>query len=287
MWDIPTPTGDQGVAVTTVLMRMGAEAGARDPQTRELALKIVQGVPAGDHKGEIDAIYNWVKQHIVFRGEKDELVQAPDVTLRFEAADCDCASTLVAALLGSLGYIVDFKTVSKPGEHDFSHVYAVVLDDSTGQWRSLPLDTTVPQASPGLEPASLGRQYEWQGVPDSGMPAELGQILGRGSNMRGWPTDRYRYLGDNNAGETTADIIDAIDPAAVISAARGQQPYFPGQYTQYGYGQNYGQQSYGLTFTTPNVPLTQRPWFWPSVIGLMALGIWSMGNRMGNRRPTR
>jgi hypothetical protein len=264
-------------------MRMAAEAGARDPQTRELALKIVSGVAPGDHQGEINAIYQWVKRNITFRGEKDEQVQSPDVTLRFEAADCDCASTLMAALLGSIGYIVDFKTVSKPGERDFSHVYTVALDDSTGQWIRLPLDTTVQGASPGWEPDTLGRQFEWQGVPYD-LPADLGQIItGRAeANMSGWRNYSGHYLGGylGDDGQNAADIISAIDPAAVIAAARGEQlPYYNSAYT----GPYYGRQTYGLTVTTPNVPLTQRAWFWPSMIGLLALGIWSMGNRRPGR----
>src|SRR5581483_3845755 len=71
--------------------------------------------------------------------------------------DCDDHSTLIAALLKSLGYKVQFKVVATDqGSTDFTHVYAVVKDKRSGQW--VPLDSTVARAFPGWEPPGIQRQ---------------------------------------------------------------------------------------------------------------------------------
>jgi transglutaminase-like putative cysteine protease len=162
--------GDAGIAQTIRWMRHFAQKGAADPQIRQLALYIVQDVPNKDSQGEINAIYSWVKQQIKFRGEYQETVQAPEVTLKFRAGDCDCISTLIAALLGSIGYKIEFKTVAVRGSRDYSHVYVRVMDPNTGRWTAL--DTTVPQATPGWEPPDVSRQKEWQGLGRIGDTAQ-------------------------------------------------------------------------------------------------------------------
>src|SRR5579883_1426692 len=76
------------------------------------AMLAVQNIPSRDQAGEIQAVLDWVKQNIKFRGELGETVQTPLVTLQLRGGDCDCMSTLTAALLMALGYKVRFKTVA-------------------------------------------------------------------------------------------------------------------------------------------------------------------------------
>ncbi|HZU29550.1 MAG TPA: transglutaminase family protein, partial [Candidatus Angelobacter sp.] len=119
---IHIPDGDAGIARTIQFMRLAALQGARSPQIRGLALHIVRDVPSRDSQGEVQAIYNWVKQNIKFRGEYEETIQTPEVTLRFRAGDCDDHSVLLSALLASIGYRTEFKTVAVRGERQYSHV---------------------------------------------------------------------------------------------------------------------------------------------------------------------
>jgi hypothetical protein len=282
-----TPDGDKGVAITICLMQYAAQAGAQDPKIRELALKIVSGVPNNDRQGEIDAIYNWVKDNIAFRGEHDETVQAPEVTLRFEGADCDCQSVLVAALLGSIGYPVNFKTVASVGEKDFSHVYAEVLDDSTGQWRALPLDTTVAEASPGWEPPHIGRAKEWPAVG-------LGRFMRRHGRLRGLGQDDGS--GDST-GSQIADVIAAAGPIITAFRPQPQPMYMPG----YGVVYPNTPTQYSTPYYSPagnaNVPFSPNtnrtptasftaasiPWWGWALLGFGGLALFKSGESRGRR----
>jgi hypothetical protein len=70
--------------------------------------------------------------------------------------DCDSQAALVAALLGSLGFVVGLRAYGYAGADDYEHVYAVVIDNrknpSASNAKVLGLDTTVPSAVPGWEP---------------------------------------------------------------------------------------------------------------------------------------
>lgn len=166
--------GDRGIAQTIRYMYgavMGNE-GVASAEIRRQALTIVQGVPSRDQQGEINAVLQWVKSNIAFRGEWAETVQTPLVTLQLRAGDCDDQSTLMAALLGSLGYKTRFKTVAADpsAPYAFSHVYIEIFHRKTGQWISL--DSTVPQSFPGWQPPNIFRQKAWRtmGEPPAADP---------------------------------------------------------------------------------------------------------------------
>ncbi|HZU22129.1 MAG TPA: transglutaminase-like domain-containing protein, partial [Terriglobales bacterium] len=159
----PLAAGDDGIAQTVEVMTrlaQGAE-GAQNPYVRMLALDITRGLGARDYYGQIEAIYDWVKQNIEFRGEFSETVQSPLVTLQMGAGDCDCQATLVAALLGAQGIATRPVTVAADAEdpETFTHVYLEAFDRGANQW--VPLDTTVPSASPGWAPERVYRRREW------------------------------------------------------------------------------------------------------------------------------
>lgn len=156
--------GDRGISQTIRYMYgavMGNE-GVASAEIRRQALTIVQAVPSRDQQGEIAAILQWVKSNIAFRGEWAETVQTPLVTLQLRAGDCDDQSTLMAALLGSLGYKTRFKTVAADpsAPYAFSHVYIEIFQRKTGQWISL--DSTVPQSYPGWQPPRIFRSKAWR-----------------------------------------------------------------------------------------------------------------------------
>jgi transglutaminase-like putative cysteine protease len=247
----PLPDGDRGIKVTIDLMHKAASDGARDPQIRQLALQITQSVANKDYAGEIAAVYGWVKQNIRFRGEWDETIQAPEVTLKFGAGDCDDHSVLVCALLGALGYRCRFKTVAVRGEQEFTHVYAEALNPGAGQW--IALDTTVDQAYPGWEPPDKSREKEWNAL--SGWKG-LGRLRGA------------RRLGDA-VDQATADINAAtplVDAIALVNAQNYYRQTYgaPPPPSRSAVGLNYSPGSVQLTSTVPS-------WLWP--VALIAAGL--------------
>ena len=75
------------------------------------------------------------------------MVQTPVETLRVLTGDCDDKSTLLAALLESMGYATGFCALGFEGQ-PFSHVIALVR---LGQgW--CPLETIVPNIGMGWSP---------------------------------------------------------------------------------------------------------------------------------------
>jgi transglutaminase-like putative cysteine protease len=170
----PVSDGDAGIAQTIQHMQafVVGYKGVRSFVVRQAALEAVQGVERG--QPEIDSVFNWVKDNIEFRGEAGETIQSPEATINLGAGDCDDHATLLAALLRSLGYQTDFRTVAMNDSPDeYSHVYAVVQDKQTGQW--IPLDTTVERAYPGWEPDQIAREQTYGPMN----PTNSGGLLGR------------------------------------------------------------------------------------------------------------
>jgi len=149
--------GDRAIGKTIKHMQalvLGPE-GVGNPEVRIAALQAVRG--AIKNLNEIDYVLDWIKRTIEFRGENEETLQSPAVTLQLRAGDCDDHAMLIAAMLRSVGYNVQFKTVaaaaSSPGQ--LSHVYVVVQDKRTGEWKGV--DSTVSQSFAGWEPPMVYR----------------------------------------------------------------------------------------------------------------------------------
>ena len=150
------PDGDAGIARTVQIMQGLAHGrwGAKSIAVRKAALAAVRGTERG--MDEITAVLDWIKRNIEFRGENGETLQSPESTLELGAGDCDCQSTLAAAMLQWLGYQTRFSTVAMiDAPEDLSHVYVEVKDKRSGQW--LPLDSTVARSWPGWTPDGVAR----------------------------------------------------------------------------------------------------------------------------------
>lgn len=110
------PGGVRGTRATLTVMGRLAHQGATDPALRAAAADIVRarGVSGHDRAGQIAALHEWVRDHITFVGDVagTETVQAPRVTLRLGIGDCDDLSTLLAALLLSIGIPADFRVIA-------------------------------------------------------------------------------------------------------------------------------------------------------------------------------
>lgn len=168
----PIPDGDAGVQRTVQIMQGLAHGkwGAKSVKVRQAALEAARGTERG--MDEITSVLDWVKGHIEFRGENGETLQSPEATLELGAGDCDCQSTLIAAMLQWLGYQTRFRTVALlDAPQEFSHVYVEVRDKRSGQW--IPLDATVARSWPGWEPDDVARGLSY--TPSS--PPFVGRSL--------------------------------------------------------------------------------------------------------------
>lgn len=100
-----------------------------------------------DHSPTLDEIDEQIRPFYVYRDEEEEVVRTPlfmvndrETIGRFEG-DCDCVSTLVAAVCALYGYRVRFVAIRYDPSVDYiQHVFVQALD-SYG-WRVL--DLTVP-----------------------------------------------------------------------------------------------------------------------------------------------
>lgn len=114
----------------------------RAPQIRELALDLTSQLRPKDWAGEIKAVFEFVRDQIRYtrdiRGM--ETLQIPPVTLDLSAGDCDDKSTLLAALLESIGHPTRFVAVGYTVPKAYSHVY---VETKLGP-RWVALDATMP-----------------------------------------------------------------------------------------------------------------------------------------------
>jgi len=169
------PNGDAGVSATIALMKglVFGRNGVRSPLVRRTALEAVRGTERG--LAEVDAVFDWVRRHVEFRGEYGETLQSPEATIRFAAGDCDDQSTLAAALLESLGISTRFVTVAlRSSPDELSHVYVEAFDPRTQQWLSI--DPTVEASYPGWEPDNVVRAESYSPNRESGLLVGLGLL---------------------------------------------------------------------------------------------------------------
>lgn len=136
------PPGEAGTAATLRLMSRMVQLYKRSPQIRETALELLSDVQEKNWRAEVNALFLFVRDHI--RYTKDirghETLQLPPVTVELGSGDCDDKSTLLAALLESVGHPTRFIAVGYRAPNSFSHVY---VETKIGD-RWLPLDATMP-----------------------------------------------------------------------------------------------------------------------------------------------
>jgi hypothetical protein len=140
--------GKRGILETANYMRTLVVQSKTDMTIRNLALSLVRFLPDKDEIGEIETVFNYVRDHI--RYVKDiygvETLSTPEHTLEIGQGDCDDKSVLLASLLESIGYSTMFKLTGYHG-NEFEHVMTFVVF-SNGV---LTLDPTEPEPA-GYEP---------------------------------------------------------------------------------------------------------------------------------------
>lgn len=160
-------------------MAAAADEASQTYQIIELARKITAGVPSKDTRGELRALYIWVRDHIRYRKDprRLELLQKPARTLEWGAGDCAAQTTLLSALAQALGHDVRYRTVG-PAPNAQAHVQLQALDDRAQCWVDLDPVLEPPPASTRPRPNDLGRFG--QQAPGSQ------RLWDRGGNMIGF-----------------------------------------------------------------------------------------------------
>lgn len=153
--------GVDGIKQTLALMEKLKNDYKINPIVRGLALSLVAQLPQKDYDGEVEAVASYVKNRV--RYVRDiagvETLQTPVKTLEYGQGDCDDKSTLLAAMLESLGHRCRFRAVGFR-EGDLCHVY--VETRMAGKW--LAIDTTEPVAV-GWEPPGIKETVYSDGAP--------------------------------------------------------------------------------------------------------------------------
>lgn len=126
--------GMVGIMDTVSLMRRLAREGSRDIRVRNAAAQVIFLQPERSDLHEVESLFNFVRDHI--RYVRDplyyEAVAIPAQVLALGYGDCDDKSTLLAAMLESVGYLSRFVVTGYADANRPEHVYLQVLIG--GQW---------------------------------------------------------------------------------------------------------------------------------------------------------
>lgn len=133
--------GPEGIRQTLKLMARLSKDYAKAPAIRELGLSLVRDLPPKKWAMEARRIHDFVRDNI--RYTKDiagcETLHTPIQTLKLRQGDCDDKSTLVGALLQTIGHPVRFVAIGF-NKDEYSHVFPQTK--IAGKW--VTLETTEP-----------------------------------------------------------------------------------------------------------------------------------------------
>jgi hypothetical protein len=168
-------------------------------------MSLVSQLHQKDYLGEINACRDYVKNNVRYVRDVAgiETLQTPLKTLEFGQGDCDDKSTLLAAMLESIGHKCRFKAVGQSKDY-YCHVYPETFYN--GEW--VALETT--------EPVALG----WK---PPGMVASMVDSADGTANNRvdGWIKDTFDKSVDKIKGDITRpwDIKGKLSRDSAIVAA--------------------------------------------------------------------
>jgi len=145
-------------------IRQMTQKGLDDPRIRAIATSVITKecgkgkdgetiwcTPEKDHRAEVEAIFRAVKRRVRYVRDivKKDTYQSPIRSWEMRASDCDDFSSLLAALLGSVGYTCRFRVIKTKKASDWDHIFLLVKMPKTGQL--FPLDASV-NKPPGWHP---------------------------------------------------------------------------------------------------------------------------------------
>lgn len=135
------PEGVAGIRETLKAMTAIVRSYKKSMPVRNMAITLIAGCQQKDWACEVKSVHAFVRDRVRYVNDITdvETVQTPDITLQNRAGDCDDKSTLLAALLESIGHPTRFVAIGfEPAI--YSHVYVETrIGDN---W--IPLETTEP-----------------------------------------------------------------------------------------------------------------------------------------------
>lgn len=154
------PEGRAGVAATLKAMSAYVREYKKSMAVRDTAARVTRHCPQKAFQCEVQSLHAFVRDRIRYLQDVNgvETVQTPAKTLEMGVGDCDDKSTLLAALLESIGHPTRFMAIGFEPDV-FSHVYVETLVGST--W--VPLETTEPvQVGWEPEPKIVMARLTWR-----------------------------------------------------------------------------------------------------------------------------
>lgn len=145
-------------------IRSMTKKGMDDPRIRRIATSIVTRecgkdkkgdtiwcVPEKDHRREIEAVFNAVRRRVRYVRDiaNKDTYQHPFRSWELRASDCDDYASLLAALLGSIGYESKFRVIKTKGASDWDHIFLLVKLPRNDEWMALDASVAKP---PGWHP---------------------------------------------------------------------------------------------------------------------------------------
>lgn len=126
--------GVRGVRQTLAAMRRAVRTGRVDMAVRQSAASIIWLQPEKEPLHEVTALYEFVRDRVRYvRDIVDvETLSTPAKTLAQLIGDCDDQTTLLAAMLESVGYPTRFIVAAYTVPGHYEHVYLQVNID--GEW---------------------------------------------------------------------------------------------------------------------------------------------------------
>jgi transglutaminase-like putative cysteine protease len=149
--------GLAGVYQTLAAMRKLVNQYKIDPTIRQAATSAIFLTPEKDELSEVAALFSVVRDGCRYTRDINgvETLSTPDKTLIGKIGDCDDQTTLLAALLESVGYPTRFVIAGYHGQ-DYEHVYLQVW--AGDQW--INMDATEPYPMGWEAPAATIKAYE-------------------------------------------------------------------------------------------------------------------------------
>ena len=164
-----------------------------DAEFQKLVYGLVNSAMPGqwkDYRRELSTVFNWFKKNVDYRRDPYgvELLQDVWATLDRKRADCDDATTWMAAASEILGSPSRIVTVSTRQSREPNHVYAEALVG--GRWQGL--DATIPQSYVGWAPPHVTARRIWT-RKELGLAGDedLDGIEGLGMSDNGYGSDGF------------------------------------------------------------------------------------------------
>lgn len=144
--------GQSGVVDTVNLMNKLVHEYKANIQIRELAFSLIENVESKDFVGEIEALFNFVRDNIRYTQDIYDLetLANPLYTIDKGHGDCDDHCVLLASLMQSIGHVTMFVTAGYDLDQVESHIYLWTVVDGV----EIYLDPTEKNEPMGFEPTN-------------------------------------------------------------------------------------------------------------------------------------